>query len=95
MSLGLVSISSLYIEPFVGLIGEHPVEVINLVDGVPSDMEGLEIEDIGDDIDEFGFEVCGYVFILVFSLEAVISPGVKELGVDVVDNLFYSVREVF
>ena len=93
MGLGLVTIFLMFIEPVVGLIGEHPVEVVDFLDGVPSDMEGIHAEYIGDDIDESAFEVCGYVFILVYELEAVFSPAVEELAVDVIDNLFEGVLE--
>ena len=58
-------------------------------------MEGIDIEDIGDDIDEFAFEVCGYVLILMFELEAVFAPAIEELAVDVIDNLLEAVLEVF
>lgn len=58
-------------------------------------MEGIDIEDIGDDIDEFAFEVCGYVLILILELESVFTPSVEELAVDVIDNLFEGILEVF
>ena len=95
LGLGLVHISLVLIEPAVGLIGEHPVEVVNLFDGIPSDMEGIHVEDIGDDIADSAFEVCGDVLILVLELEAVFAPSVEELAVDVIDNLFEGILEVF
>lgn len=58
-------------------------------------MEGIDLEDIGDDIDEFAFEVCGYVLILILELESVFTPSVEELAVDVIDNLFEGILEVF
>ena len=58
-------------------------------------MEGIHVEDIGDDIADFAFKVCGYVFILVSELESVFSPSVEELAVDVIDNLFEGILEGF
>ena len=58
-------------------------------------MEGIDIEDIGDDIEESAFEVCDYVLILVYELEAVFAPAVEELAIDVIDNLFEAVLEGF
>ena len=62
---------------------------------MPSDMEGIYIEHVRDDIGEFALEVSGYVFILMLELEAVFAPSVEELVVDVLDNLFEGILEVF
>lgn len=58
-------------------------------------MEGVNIEYIGDYIADFAFEVCRDVFTLVLELDSVFAPSVEELDVDVIDNLFEGILEVF
>lgn len=58
-------------------------------------MEGVNIEYIGDDIADFAFEVCRDVFTLFLELDSVFAPSVEELDVDVIDNLFEGILEVF
>lgn len=56
-------------------------------------MEGIDIEDNGEAIEEFGFEEWGYVLIHMFEQEAVFAPVIEELAVDDIDNLLEAVHE--